>query len=684
MRREKESRSAALTDRMKTVSGGSGSFPVGNMKLQQKRNRKISTDSGCDVLAEYPDLSSSMMEDTIDTWEIRMKGVVKQEAERARNGAKRARDDIRNAHEVFDEEEHLEVLNRWRNQFDEIMEFTKDLIDCVNNETREIMHDKLGQSSDNESTSTIDEIDEDDEEKEEELMKLFPSSPMEGMNSALRLRKPGSKSILKEFISIYKKHGQIFRTSRKANKEVHAAHSKLMQQEKLTKTQHPIEEINFTYNYTSKEDFAHSEKMFDSVLEFDDCYCTQGKNIFPEWKWNLSEAELEKKLKHHHDQEIKVDYTELNFDPVLNGEHGNEKSITDSDNIHDSLLSSVGHQAVEESLGNFVYQTTDNYFKLQPLDELIWDFDELIWNFLTVDITGKESVSAMNMLVTTDDEENEPNVYKELFPWEDPDNLTMLFSYEDIFDLMSLCYNHDINNSKHIIDEMMMEGQCKNEDEKTDWINWVFWNDFGSAFDILKEYEYTMNAENEKLEDDNLHFWTKFDKIGTYNNHRISRRNYSEIKTINQRLIAKEDQKTNWINWHFWTDFSSVPDFMNAYTYKENKSIYGRVSELGHNRKIKQADQISECTTLTEDVEEKSQKSIRKDPATNVSLANPTGEDIFQRISALRRTRESLTDESDQVLDRALEKQLKFRQRELDTLFLKDKRTEKKRQPRGY
>merc|ERR1712212_1250861 len=41
------------------------------------------------------------------------------------------------------------------------------------------------------------------------------------------------------------------------------------------------------------------------------------------------------------------------------------------------------------------------------------------------------------LLMTKDDEEPELKSKKELFPWEDPDYIKLLFSYDDQFDLIS-------------------------------------------------------------------------------------------------------------------------------------------------------------------------------------------------------------------------------------------------------
>ena len=68
-------------------------------KLRLKRTRTSSSDSGCDVLCDSPDLSSTIMEDVIHTWEIRLDGVVKQEVERAREVTSWAEEALRHAAE---------------------------------------------------------------------------------------------------------------------------------------------------------------------------------------------------------------------------------------------------------------------------------------------------------------------------------------------------------------------------------------------------------------------------------------------------------------------------------------------------------------------------------------------------------------------------------------------------------
>ena len=54
-----------------------------------------------------------------------------------------------------------------------VMEFTSDLVDCVNNDTKDSIADALGGAVSPMETSITIEEKEEDEEKEEEIMKLF-------------------------------------------------------------------------------------------------------------------------------------------------------------------------------------------------------------------------------------------------------------------------------------------------------------------------------------------------------------------------------------------------------------------------------------------------------------------------------------------------------------------------------
>jgi len=541
---------------MKTVAGGS---PIsGNYlpKLRLNRTRTCSSDSGCDVLCDSPDLSSTIMEDAVHTWEIRMDGVVKQEVERAREVTNWAKEAIRDASE--DEERKQEILESWRNQLEGIMEFTKDLVECVNNDTKEVMYDTMGLSSGHESTSTIEEIDEDDEEKEEEIMQLFLLSAMGGNKTVQKRGKSGSKSLIKEFMSIYKKHGKVFKTSRKASKEVQAAYSKIKRQESLAKRRLSFEGNKFSHEYSpSQDDFAYSQKMFDSVLEsaeiFNDWHWNfdesqSCENIFADWRWNL-EVQVDLKVKYYDDPEVETEWNEFNFwkfkdssddlkidlDSGFLGDIEDEKDWTNckfwqnSDYNENILHSLVDDEIVDDedskSLINFWDENMENQFILESLideeekkfmtkkakaEEFIWDEKDIALSLINIEpeeeiVNPKDNAYIWNdletltlLLMTKDDEEPELNNNKELFPWEDPDYIKTLFNFEDQSDLIS----------------------------------------------------FTEDDENFLLCDD-----LKVNKTKTENKSNI----------IFQDLSENEDESINWITWPFWNDFGPTPDIMKAY-----------------------------------------------------------------------------------------------------------------------
>merc|ERR1711970_636915 len=546
------------TLKMKTVAGGS---PVGgnfnfHPKLRLKRTRTCSSDSGCDVLCESPDLSCTIMEDATHTWEIRIQGVVKQEAERVREVTNWAKEALRDASE--DEEHRQEVLESWRGQLEGIMEFTKDLVECVNNDTWEVMYDSMGLSSGHDSTSTLEEIDEEDDEKEEEIMQLFLLSAMGGNKSVQKKGRTGSKSLIKEFMSIYKKHGKVFKTSRKASKEVQAAYSKIKRQESFAKRQLSFEENKFSHEYSpSQDDFAYSQKMFDSVLEsaeiFNDWHWNfdenqSCENIFADWRWNL-EVQVDLKVKYYDDPEVETEWNEFNFwkfndssddlkidlDSGFLGDIEDEKDWTNckfwqnTDYNENILHSLVDDEIIDDddskSIINFWDENMENQFILESLieeeekkfltkkaeaEEFIWDEKDIALSLINIEteeeiVNPKDNAYIWNdletltlLLMTKDDEEPELNNNRELFPWEDPDYIKTLFNFEDQSDLIS----------------------------------------------------FTDDDENFLLCDD-----LKVNKTKTVN----------KSNNIFQDLSEKEDESINWITWPFWNDFGPTPDIMKAY-----------------------------------------------------------------------------------------------------------------------
>ena len=86
---------------MKTMFGGSvtSQFPGYHPKMRMKRIRTCSSDSGCDMVCDSPDLSYTIMEDAMLTWEMRLEGVMKQEVARCREVTAWAKEALRHAGE---------------------------------------------------------------------------------------------------------------------------------------------------------------------------------------------------------------------------------------------------------------------------------------------------------------------------------------------------------------------------------------------------------------------------------------------------------------------------------------------------------------------------------------------------------------------------------------------------------
>jgi len=627
--------------KMKTLASGSpGSGHMNYLpKLRLNRTRTCSSDSGCDVLCDSPDLSSTIMEDSIQTWEARLDGVVKQEVERAREVTNWAKEALRHAGE--DEEKRQETLESWRSQLEGIMEFTKDLIECVNNDTKEVMYDSMGLTSGHESTSTIEEIEEDEEEKEEEIMQLFLLSAMGGNKNVHKRGKHGSKSLMKEFMSIYKKNGKVFKNSRKASKEVQTAYSKIKRQESYTKRRLSYEETKFTNDYASQDDFAYSQKMFDSVLDsaeiFNDWHWNltereSYENIFADWRWNF-EVQPDLKVKYYDDPEIEHEWNEFNFwkikdlsenlrielDSGFLGDSEDDNVWTnckfwqnsnDNENILHSLVDDVIEEDGTKEVINFWDENTANQSILESLiedevkesfdkkencDEFIWEAKDIIVSLIDIEPAeeagqAKESSYVWNDLETItsllkikDDEE--PKAYKiqDLFPWEDPNYIKMLFKYEDKIDLMSFsdenedffsCDDHATNSSINFEENenktLVNMYPSENEDEEIDWTSWPFWNEFGPIPDIIDAYDqhYKLSKNNQRKKNLDINIQEVFWDI-SLDDRRLSDASHCVPWIPNESSTIKQHKNTPKDPANIFRSFKHVFTVPNEYAGKK-------------------------------------------------------------------------------------------------------------------
>jgi len=537
---------------MKSLAGGSTSGGHMNYlpKLRLKRTRTCSSDSGCDVFCDSPDMSSSMMEDAVHSWETRLDDVVRQEVERAREVTNWAKEALRHASE--DEDRRQEVLESWRSQLGGIMEFTKDLVECVNNDTKEVMYDSMGFSLGHESN--MEEIEEDDEEKEEEIMQLFLLSAMGGNQNLQKRGKSGSKGLVKEFMSIYKKNGKVFKSSRKASKEVQAAYSKIKRQESFAKRRLSFEEVKFANEYEPQDDFAYSQKMFDSVLEsaelFNDWHWNfdeneSCENIFAEWRWNL-EVQADLKVQYYDDPDIETEWNDFNFwnikdisdslkheiDTGFLGDCEEDEMWSDckfwqnsdeNENILHSLMDDVVEENLNTSLKHFWDESMINQSILESLieedekvstdkkdfeDEFIWEANHIVLALINSKHAEKakendyDPKTISTEVMTEEDKDTKTEDDQKLFLWEDQNHIDLLFGYDEHSDLITFSdENEDFfpredfsaTNSKERKSKTLLK--LETEGESNSWVFWPFWNKFGLASEIMKAYEETNNVD---------------------------------------------------------------------------------------------------------------------------------------------------------------------------------------------
>merc|ERR1719334_1363 len=160
------------------------------------------------------------MEDALNNWTFRLEEIVRQKVEKVKDLTTQAKESLK-----YDEEDEYRrelILKEWRRQFEDTMETTKDMIECVNNETKEGISESMEQTSGYESTSIMEEIEEkDDDAAEHELMELLLLSVVKENNIDFNPRKEKlqGKKLLKEFMKMYKKNGKKSKGGKKICKE---------------------------------------------------------------------------------------------------------------------------------------------------------------------------------------------------------------------------------------------------------------------------------------------------------------------------------------------------------------------------------------------------------------------------------------------------------------------------------
>jgi len=548
----------------KTSAGGMAGCHLGfHPKMRMNRIRTCSSDSGCDMVTDSPDLNYTIMEDAVQTWASRLEGVVRQEVDRCREVTDWAREAMRHAASNQDEARKEEVMMAWRCQLEGIMEFTKDLIDCVNNDTKELMYDSTGSSG---HESTIDEMiednyDDDDDDKEEEIMKLFLLSAMGGGRNGNKKSRNGKK----------------FRNSRKANKEVQTAYARIKRHESFAKRRLSWEETKFVEDNETCSDFHYSEKMFGSVMDypeiFNDWYWNLDEDnddvelIFEDWKWNLEMTEDLKKV-FYDDPNTETDYNEFNYWRVDNTlkidldsgcladseddcrtwtdcmfwQDGNDNwniihnlvndVVVDDDDdnqfFHNYWDENTANQSIIKSLlddededdcddGDDISEVANDEFIWEERETLVAliDFMDENENVLETEenFLWNDQDVLFSLLETEDELVDKPN--DDVFPWEEPKFLRALLETEDdtvenTDDFDDFLWNNpDFARSLVAHEEDLITFSDENEDRT--WTTWPFWNKIGSFQEIVEAYEvcFAKNESTMKIPSINIEevFW---------------------------------------------------------------------------------------------------------------------------------------------------------------------------------
>lgn len=491
-------------------------------KLTMGRTRTRSrNDSGCDEGWDTPDWTSCLLEETVHTWVARLEGVVRQEVERVREVTEHAKGELKTG--IEDEEKREMALIEWRRQVLEIMELMTDLVECVNNDTKEVICDTVGRCSSGHATSSpLDEIEEDDEEKKknEEIMKLFLLSTMDEKRAEKDVRKrkrtQPKMTMMKEFVTMYKKGGKMFKKSRKSGKNVQEAWTKLKKEEVIQKRRKSQDKRISTSDIF--EDAMYGMKMFKSVFDSED--------IFEEWNWNLEEVLICEEYFEdwRWNFEVEDTYEDIFEDWKWNMDIKDElkNKFYDTSGVHEDWNDWKFWSFVERSMAEV--HNDDEMFgatiKIQADEWKNWHY----WD------NWGANEEILKALEETADAEigDEPNF------WEDSTNNNNIVN--------ALIDDIDTGNLADIEDE----GEVK----KGNWQDWQFWDKTGTNEDILKEL-----IEFSDMCDDGL---------DVYEDPHCFWENNEANKNIISDLVVDEN-KDCWVNWDFWNDFGQTAEILKAY-----------------------------------------------------------------------------------------------------------------------
>lgn len=534
-------------------------------KLSMGRTRTRSrNDSGYEDEFGTPDWTSSCLEDTVQTWVARLEGVVRQEVERVRESTEVAKQEMKAAGE--DVSKRDAALVNWRRQVSEMMELMSDLVECVNNDTKEVIYDTVGRCSSGQASSPLEEIEEDEEErkKNEEIMKLFLLSAMDEKKG--NIKKEGRKrkrsqpkiTMMKDFVALNKKNGKFFKKSRKQGREVQNVWSKLKKDDILQKRRHSAEHVrksrmNKHRNSVSEvfEDAMYGMKMFQSIFEAEDIFeewswnlevVVPYENYFEDWRWNFDnpkEADAIKSkfydttgvLNEWNDFNFwnnvgrSMDNIEIQFDGILNDIENQIDDNNDWMNWHywENWGSNQAIPKALEETADCEAGTTVNF----------WEDSE---NNNDIVIALLQDIDTGNLADTEDEADKKESDWDCMLFWDDTDKNEEIL--KELVKLSEPC-------TKPVTEE-------ETDKKGADWDCMLFWDDTGKNEEILKELVEFSEPCNKTVTEDPLGFWDDIE----------------ENKSILEGLLdvkSQSNKEDHWENWDFWNEFGQVKEILKAY-----------------------------------------------------------------------------------------------------------------------
>lgn len=447
---------------MKTSSNGNLSsghqrYPP---KLRMSRTRTWSSDSGCDLHCDSPNLTSILMEDALNNWTFRLEEIVRQKVEKVKDLTTQAKESLKNDEE--DEYRRELILKEWRRQFEDTMETTKDMIECVNNETKEGISESMEQTSGHESTSIMEEIEEkDDDAAEHELMELLLLSVVKENNIDFNPRKEKlqGKKLLKEFMKMYKKNGK------KGGKNI----------------------------------CKKSEGKFVKRRPLDVSRNVEPVDIFYDWLWNLKDINnqengesLDLSCYKSVENEICKETLESNKDDNRWSNCKFWQITDDNENILHCLINNDLSEETNKEVYNFWDENYENHEILKSLIEN----ENFIHYMKDVNNFWDENYENQQILKSLIEEESTKLSLQEsidsIFSWEAKDIAFSLIEMDsDTKPMDEVC----MQPSYFWEHGSYLESLINFDEKSDDWSKWNFWKNIGSKEKIIEAFDELYGQE---------------------------------------------------------------------------------------------------------------------------------------------------------------------------------------------